>query len=265
MTLLQIIVLALVQGITEFLPISSSAHLILVSYLFDWPDQGLVLDAAVHLGTLFAVIFYFRHELGEMLMAWLRPDGSDRSVYMKRLGGLVIIASIPVLLIGWLAYDLVAAWLRDVRVIAVATLLFGVLLWWADARFPGADKLDRMTLRSALLIGLAQVLALVPGTSRSGITITAGRWMGFSAGAAARFSFLLSIPVIGIAGAHGIYQMVSERTPVAWQEFAAATLFAALAGWVCIAAFLALLKRVGLTPFIIYRLVLGAWLAFIAF
>jgi len=258
MSLLQILVLAIIQGLTEFLPVSSSAHLILVSYLFSWPDEGLVLDVAVHLGTLGAVLFYFRHELDAMIRAWLLPGGQPDGAWLRSLGLTVALASIPVLVVGLLAYDLVSTWLRDVRIIAGATLVFGILLLIADRYFPRGRNLEDLGLRRGMIIGLAQVLALIPGTSRSGITITMGRMLGFGAEAAARFSFLLSIPVILAAGLHGLYKLSTADTHVLWQEFFLAVLVAGLAGWLCIAAFLALLRKVGLVPFVVYRLGLGA-------
>ena len=261
MTWLQIVVLAVVQGLTEFLPVSSSAHLILVSHLTGWPDQGLSLDVAVHLGTLLAVLFYFRVDLYGLLAAWLPGAGGRNAPVLaqqRRLGLVLLVASIPVVLVGWLAYDLVAHWLRDLRVIAVATVVFGLALWLVDRLAPRVRDLQDINFGNGVLIGLAQVLALVPGTSRSGITITMGRLLGFNADSAARFSFLLSIPVIAAAGAQWCAGgWWSPMAVFAWQPFLVAVLLAALAGWLCIAAFLALLGRVGLTPFIIYRLLLG--------
>lgn len=265
MTGLQIVVLAVVQGLTEFLPVSSSAHLILISRLLAWPDQGLVLDVAVHLGTLLAAMFYFRADLVAMAAAVARGGGDAERQRQRLLALALAVASVPALLAGWLAWELIAGELRSLRVIAITTLVFGLLLWVADARFPRHRGLGDMSLRAALWIGLAQAVALVPGVSRSGVTITMGRFLGFDAGAAARFSFLLSIPVIGAAGAHGIWLLASGQVAVAWQSFLTAMVCAAFAGWVCIAAFLALLRRVGLVPFIAYRLVLGACLAYIAF
>lgn len=268
MTWLQIVVLAVVQGLTEFLPVSSSAHLILVSHLTGWPDQGLSLDVAVHLGTLLAVLFYFRVDLYGLLAAWLPGAGGRNAPVLaqqRRLGLVLLVASIPVLLIGWLAYDLVAHWLRDLRVIAVATVVFGLALWLVDRLAPRVRDLQDINFGNGVLIGLAQVLALVPGTSRSGITITMGRLLGFNADSAARFSFLLSIPVIAAAGANGVWKLVFTDGGVSWQPFLVAVLLAALAGWLCIAAFLALLGRVGLTPFILYRLMLGVVLCALVF
>jgi undecaprenyl-diphosphatase len=142
-------------------------------------------------------------------------------------------------------------------VVAVCTLIFGVLLWLADRVGPSNLALRNMTLAQGLAIGVAQVLALIPGTSRSGITITMGRLLGLGPEAAARFSFLLSIPVIGLAGAHGVWKLAVGDTDIRWQEFLAAAGLSVLAGWLCIAVFLALLRRVGLTPFVLYRLALG--------
>ena len=255
MTLIQIIVLSLIQGLTEFLPVSSSAHLILGSKVFSWPDQGLVFDVATHLGTLLAVLVYFRRDLWDMLTPWFGAGKGDEE--SRKLGLTLIVASIPAIIAGALLHGWVESALRDVRVIAISTIGFGLLLWWADARFARGKQLADMNMKSGVLIGLAQMLALVPGTSRSGITMTMARMLGFNTDTAARFSFLLSIPVIAAAGAYGVLRVLMHDASIDWFQFSLATLLSALAGWLCIAAFLALLKRVGLLPFIIYRLVLG--------
>jgi undecaprenyl-diphosphatase len=245
------------RALTEFLPVSSSAHLILASWLAGWQDQGLVLDVAVHLGTLLAVVFYFRTTLLEMALALLLPARYPELDAQRRLAVQVALASIPVLLAGWLAYDLVAGLLRDVRVLAWATIGFGLLLLLVD-RLARSDRgLPDLHLPGAVAIGLAQVLALVPGASRSGVTMTMGRALGLGADAAARFSFLLSIPVIGAAGGHGVLRVAQGQGAVQWGDFLLAAGIAAAAGWLCINVFLALLSRVGLLPFIIYRLLLG--------
>lgn len=263
MTLLQIIVLSLVQGLTEFLPVSSSAHLILGSHILGWPDQGLVFDVATHLGTLLAVLVYFRRDLARMITPWLQPvEGDDGA---RKLGLILLIASIPAIVAGSLLHGWVEASLRDVRVIAFTTIVFGLLLWWADARFSKDKVIGDINLKSALLIGFAQMLALIPGTSRSGITITTGRMLGFNADSAARFSFLLSIPVIAAAGVYGLLRMLADDTSTNWLQFGLAVATSALAGWACIAVFLALLKRIGLVPFVVYRLVLGIALLWLAF
>lgn len=261
MTLLQIIVLSVIQGLTEFLPVSSSAHLILGSRFLGWADQGLVFDVATHLGTLLAVLVYFRRDLTRMAAPWLGRGGNEQT---RKLGLILAVASVPAIVGGFLLHPLVESVLRDIRVIAFTTIVFGLLLWWADARFTRPRTLQDMTLRSGLLIGLAQLLALVPGTSRSGITITAGRMLGFDAGSAARFSFLLSIPVIAAAGGYGLLRVLGNDAPIDWWQFGLAVVLSALAGWVCIAAFLALLRRIGLVPFVFYRLALGCLLLWIA-
>ena len=263
MTLIQIIVLSLIQGLTEFLPVSSSAHLILGSKVFSWPDQGLVFDVATHLGTLLAVLVYFRDDLRKMLTSWfVAGKGSEDS---RKLGLILVVASIPAIVAGGLLHGWVESSLRDVRVVAVTTIGFGLLLWWADAHFAHKKQLAEINLKSGLLIGLAQMLALVPGTSRSGITITMGRMLGFNADSAARFSFLLSIPIIAAAGAYGVLRMLMHDASIDWLQFSLAILLSALAGWLCIAAFLALLKRVGLLPFVFYRLALGVALLWYTF
>lgn len=262
MTLLQIIVLALIQGLTEFLPVSSSAHLILGSQVFGWPDQGLVFDVATHLGTLLAVLVYFRRDLAQMAAPWLGCGGDEKT---RRLGLVLVLASVPAIVAGSMLHGLVESSLRDMRVIAFTTIGFGALLWWSDARCARHKDLQDMNMKTGLMIGLAQVLALVPGTSRSGITITVGRALGFDAGSAARFSFLLSIPVIAAAGTYGVVRMITNDTPTDWLQFGLAVLLSALAGWACIAVFLALLQRIGLVPFVIYRLALGIALLWLAF
>jgi undecaprenyl-diphosphatase len=263
MTLIQIIVLSLIQGLTEFLPVSSSAHLILGSRVFSWPDQGLVFDVATHLGTLLAVLVYFRKDLWKMVVPWLGSGKGDEA--SRNLGLTLIIASIPAIVAGGLLHSWVESALRDTRVIAFSTIGFGLLLWWADARFSRSKLMQDMNMKSGFIIGLAQMLALVPGTSRSGITITMGRMLGFDADSAARFSFLLSIPIIAAAGGYGVLRMLLHDAPIDWFQFGLAIVLSALAGWLCIAAFLALLQRVGLVPFVVYRLALGVALLWIAF
>ena len=260
MTLIQLIVLALIQGLTEFLPVSSSAHLILGSNAFGWPDQGLVYDTATHLGTLFAVLVYFRHELLDMGKSWLRPAVNDQDRQNRSLTLYLLIASVPVLLIGALAAGFVEQHLRDVRIVAWSTLVFGLLLWFAHAIGPRVKTVVDFNLKSALIVGVAQVFALIPGASRSGITITAARMLGYTPDAAARFSFLLAIPVISAVGLYSMLRITNGDSQIDWMQFCIGVVFAALAGWVCIAAFLELLKRVGLMPFVIYRLMLGIFL-----
>lgn len=253
MTLIQVIVLAVVQGLTEFLPISSAAHLILVSRVTGWVDQGLAFDTAVHAGTLAAVVVYFRHDLLRMAGA-LRAHAPDED---RRLLGAVAIATLPALLVGVLVAGLVSTYLRSPLLIAGTTLLFAVLLWLADRFTPKNLGVAAVGWKKALLVGLAQVLALIPGTSRSGITITAGLALGLTREAAARFSFLMSIPIIAAAGAWGFLKAVRTGETMDFAMFALGALISGIVGWLTIAAFLAWLRRAGLTPFVIYRLALG--------
>lgn len=257
MTLIQIIVLSIIQGLTEFLPVSSSAHLILGGYVFGWPEQGVVFDMAVHFGTLAAVVVYFRRDLRRMVLACIGTPKTGEALQRRRLAGHIALASLPALIAGYCFSDFIAGHLRDARVIAWATIGFGLLLWWGDARGPRDRALARLGWRSALVIGMAQVLSLIPGTSRSGVTITAGRFLGLDAHDAARFSFLLSIPIIAAAGGYGAWQVSRGVAAVDWAEFTLGAAIAAVTGWLCIAGFLALVKRVGLLPFVIYRLLLG--------
>ncbi len=258
MTLLHLIVLAAVQGITEFLPISSSGHLVLVPAVTDWPDQTLLVDVAVHVGTLLAVMAYFWRDVGAILAGTIRIARGRRDP-STRLVGLLFIGTIPVVIAGGLlvAYDL-TAYLRNTQVIAWTTIGFGLLLLIADRLFLTVRKLPQMTLAHAALIGLAQILSLIPGTSRSGITMTAARTLGFEREDAARYSMLLSIPtILAAAVLVGIDAWQTEDAG-ALQEAIFAGVLAFGFAIVSIAALLAWLRRATFTPFAVYRLVLGA-------
>jgi len=266
MDFLQIVVLALVQGFTEFLPISSSAHLILFPRLFGWSDQGLAFDVAVHLGTLGAVVWYFRTELAGMSRDWVGSLRQRRTVGDSRLAWAVLLGTIPVGLAGLLLKGFVETALRSPVVIAWATIIFGLLLWLADhvGRKIGQPRDERsLTWRDILLIGCAQAVALIPGTSRSGITMTAGLLLGLSRSAAARFSFLLSIPVIMLAGGLSVLDLVRGDHLVDWLSLSVGALLSGLSAYACIHLFLKLLERIGMLPFVIYRLTLGALLLYL--
>jgi undecaprenyl-diphosphatase len=252
---LQIITLALLQGITEFLPVSSSAHLILPAQLTDWPDQGLAFDVAVHLGTLAAVCTYFRHDLADYLSGTLtslktRQRNPASEEVMK-----LALATVPVVLCGFLLKDWIESSLRSVQVIAVATIFFGILLALADRRH---GETDSVSIQAAVFIGMCQVLALVPGTSRSGITITAALWLGLSRTKAARFSFLLAIPTIAGAALLTTLDLQQQLEPVDWVSLATGTVLAGTSAYLCINAFIRLVERTGMMPYVYYRLVLGA-------
>jgi undecaprenyl-diphosphatase len=257
------VILALVQGLTEFLPISSSAHLILVPVLIDWPDQGLAFDVAVHFGTLTAVVLYFRHQLWAMTRAWFGSLLTRNPDAEARLAWAVLLATIPLGLFGLLLHDVVESYLRSPLVIAVATILFGLLLWYADARGAQTRCEYRLSAGGVALIAFAQALALIPGTSRSGITITAGLLAGLDRKAAARFSFLLSIPAILMAAGYEGSKLLGGEHPVQWLPILLGVSVSAISAYACIHYFLKLLDRIGMLPFVWYRLVLGAVLLWV--
>ncbi len=263
----QACVLAVIQGLTEFLPISSSAHLVIPSLALGWPDQGLAFDVAVHVGTLAAVVFYYRHDLLTISRSWLQSLTGGGATADSRIVWYLLLASIPAGLVGVLQGDYIEAHARTLPVIATTTLLFGLLLGYADRyaqHKPGSRPVD---LTVAVLIGLAQALAPVPGVSRSGATITAALLLNLSRHDAARFSFLLSIPVIGGAGVLKTWDLAQGAAPVAWSMMTVAALISGVTAYLCIALFLRLLDRVGMMPFVYYRIALAAllyvvWLAY---
>ncbi len=258
MDFLEVFVLAVVQGLTEFLPISSSAHLILVPVFTGWQDQGLAFDVAVHVGTLFAVVTYFRGELHAMARDWGRSLLARRRVGESALAWAVLFGTIPVGLAGLLFSHAVEDLGRSAVVIAWATIGFGLLLGWADLK--GARRRDEHSVgwRDVVVIGLAQAVALIPGTSRSGITMTAGLGMGLTREAAARFSFLLSIPVIILAGGFEGLGLLESTAPVDWSDLGLGVVLSAVTAYLCIHYFLRFLGRMGMWPFVAYRLLLGA-------
>ncbi len=258
MELIHIIVLAVVQGLTEFLPISSSAHLILVPQLTGWPDQGLAFDVAVHLGSLAAVVFYFQRDLNRMTRDWFASLRQRQLVGESRLAWAVLWGTIPAGLAGLLLEDVVEQVLRSPLVVAWATIGFGVLLWIADRHARQNRNEHQLSWKDVLVVGCAQALALIPGTSRSGITMTAGLMLGLTREAAARFSFLLSIPLILAASGLLSVKLASSTAPVDWTAFVTGTLLSAVTAYVCIHFFLKLIGRMGMFPFVVYRLLLGA-------
>ena len=253
-----IFLLAVIQGLTEFLPVSSSAHLILPSQLLGWRDQGLAFDVAVHVGTLTAVCWYFRKEITAMLLAWLRSFRQTGVTDVNaRLAWLVLLATLPALVTGFLFNDIIERYLRSIKVIAMTTIVFGLLLWYADAKGVQEKKNDRMSWTSAMAVGMAQALALIPGTSRSGVTMTTSLLLGFDRQSAARFSFLLSIPLIGAAGVYKTLELMQAAQSPVWSELLTGVALSGVSAYLCIHFFLRLLDRVGMLPFVLYRLVLG--------
>lgn len=260
MDLVQAVILALLQGVVEFLPISSSGHLILVPAFLGWQDQGLAFDIAVHLGTLSAVVLYFKRDIRSMTVALFGRSGAGAPE--ARLAWGIIVATVPLGIAGILMADLVAGVLRSPAIIAATTAGFGVVLWLADRYTRGHRTERELAWTDIAVIGFAQVLALVPGTSRSGITMTAGLALGLSRAAAARFSFLLAIPAIGMASAWQLMQFAAEPGPTPWGLLALATAVSALTAFAAIAVFLRVIERIGLWVFAVYRLILAGVIAY---
>ena len=258
MPFLHIVVLTIIQGITEFLPVSSSGHLVLVPFVTGWQDQGLLMDVAVHVGTLAAVLVYFWRDLGQMLLGWIGGNWRRRDRQLGRaLGFYLVISAVPVILAGGAIYVLGHEMLRNPEVVAWATIGFGFLLYFADRIGITVREVEHMTLGHAFLLGLFQVLALIPGASRSGVTMTAARWLGYERPEAARFAMLMSIPVIAASGAVAGYEVWQRGDPLVTADAALAAALSFGVALVAIALLLALLRRVSFTPFVIYRLLLG--------
>ena len=253
----QAVMLALIQGLTEFLPISSSAHLILPSKILGWPDQGLAFDVAVHVGTLSAVMLYFRKDIVGMTTGGFRSVTQGRWNSDSRLLLMIVVATVPAGIAGLILNDYVDEYLRFTWIIATTTLIFGLLLWYADTTGKRNKNMSEMVLHLALFIGFAQALALIPGTSRSGITITAALLLGFNREAAARFSFLLSIPLILAGGGLKTLDLLSSADSVDWDIIALGVVISSVVAYATIGLFISLLDKVGMLPFVIYRLVLG--------
>jgi undecaprenyl-diphosphatase len=257
MSLIYVTVLALIQGLTEFLPVSSSGHLALVHSIIDMPDQGVLVDVALHGGTLLAVMAYFHKDLWRMLGGLLdllqRKNSADAALAM-----MITIATLPVIIAGGLlVLSGYADVLRTPQVIALSSIGFAIPLYLAD-RMTAQLAIDELTLKAALLIGLAQVCALIPGASRSGVTMTAGRACGLDRADAARFSMLLAMPVITLFALAGLVDLY--RAPNT-EMFSAALIGAALSAVVAfltIHGFLKLTARFSYTPFVVYRIALGA-------
>lgn len=254
-------VLAIVQGVTEFLPISSSAHLILVPIVAGWRDQGLAIDVAMHIGTLAAVCAYFWRDVGAMLRgtgALLRGRGGGEARLVMQLA----LATLPVVVAGLVLHDTIAHDWRDPVLIATTTAVFGIVLWIADRRSGVASgTVADSSWRQALLIGLAQALALVPGVSRSGITMTAALFLGFTRAEAARYSLLLSIPTTFAAGTLAAVELVRSGDAALQADAVIAGSLAFVGALAAVAALMAWLRIATFAPFVVYRLLLSAGLA----
>jgi undecaprenyl-diphosphatase len=250
----QAVVLGIVQGVTEFLPISSSGHLILVPHLFGWPDQGQAFDAVTHIGTFAALVAYFRTELAELL----------RGALSRRVVLILIVATVPAGLVGLIFGKTIEAHFRSPLLIAATTAFWGLVMWLADRRArpmaerPG-DPLASVGWVPGLTVGCAQAVALIPGTSRSGITISAGLFAGLDRATAARFSFLLGIPITAAAGGYKFLGLMNTGLPSAEAgPLVTAVLAAFASGWLAVWFLVGYLRRRSLTPFVVYRLLLAA-------
>lgn len=259
MDFLQVIVLALVQGISEFLPISSSAHLVLVPKLLGWQDQGLAFDVAVHVGTLTAILFYFKDSLKKLL-----ADFFASMMHRKKVGDSTIVwsvgfATLPVGLCGLALNDIIEQYARSGIIIAITTILFALVLFIADKNHGLKSEYD-MTIKLAFIIGLAQAIALIPGVSRSGITMSTALLLGFSRTASANFSFLMSIPVILLAGLLETVKLVNSPWHISWSDLILGAVVSGVSAYICVRLFMALISKMSMLPFVVYRLVLGVFL-----
>ena len=263
MTTLHIIVLAIVQGLTEFLPISSSGHLVLVPYLVEWTDQGLAFDVAVHFGSLIAVVVFFREDIVGLLRGSVQILGGDVRSPQAYMALAIALGTIPAAAAGLLFASWIEANLRDPAIIVYTLAGYGILMALADRYAKREKGITEVRIKDALIIGAAQALALVPGTSRSGVTITAGRLLGFERQDAARFSFLLSAPVILLATLYKGGELILGSVPVAWGELALGAAVSAVVAYLSIEFFMRFVTRIGLAPFAIYRLGLAALIVYV--
>lgn len=254
--MLEVILLAIIQGVTEFLPISSSAHLVLPSQLFGWHDQGLAFDVAVHLGSLFAILLYFRQDIITLSSGWLQHVIYRKKSTEAHLAWCIALATVPAVICGYFLNDYMDE-LRNLFIIASTTLFFGLLLGFADCCGKKNTKTD-IHYWQALFIGFMQALALIPGTSRSGITMTAALLLGFSRVTSAKFSFYLSIPLIAAASCLQLSELVQQETGVDWGFLLLAVTASFISAYACIHYFLKLIERLGFMPFVIYRVILAA-------
>jgi undecaprenyl-diphosphatase len=262
---LQVVVLAVIQGVTEILPISSSGHLLLPSILLGWPDQGLAFDVAMHMGTLAAVIIYFRKDLWAMIQSWCGSVFKQQHDQHSRLAWQIALATIPAAIVGVLADDYIEENFRHIGVVTTTTFVYAILLAFADRTGHHRTGIFSMTWRMALIIGCAQALALIPGTSRSGVTMTAALLLGMTRESSARFSFLMSVPIIAAAGSLKMLDLIQHPPAEGWTIVFVGMFIAAITAYLCIAGFLRFIASIGMMPFVIYRLLLGCVLIGVMF
>jgi undecaprenyl-diphosphatase len=266
MPLFHLLLVALIQGLTEFLPVSSSGHLILIPKLTGWADQGQTIDVAVHIGTLFAVVIYFWADVRIGLAGIPRLLRGRADTPGSKLALCLVIATIPVILIGLvLKVTGLSDMMRSTAVIGWTMLIFGVVLYWADQKGPMTQDDKQWSLKHALIMGLWQAVALIPGTSRSGITITAGRWLGYDRAGAARLSMLMSIPTIFASGVLLGAEVIKDADMEMARDAGIAAVFSFVAALLALTLMMRLLRSVSFTPYVIYRIFLGVVLLAIAY
>ena len=266
MPLFHLFLLAVIQGVTEFLPVSSSGHLILLPGLTGMEDQGLALDVAVHVGTLFAVVAYFWTDVKLALAGTFRLLKGKIDTQGAFLALCLLIATIPVILLGLILHlSGLSEMIRSVAVIGWTMLVFGLLLYWADKAGPRIKTAETWTIKHAALMGLAQMFALIPGTSRSGVTITAARALGYEREGAAKLSMLMSIPTILASGTLLAGDALANATPQMWKDAGIAAVFAFVSALLALVLMMRLLRSVSFTPYVIYRIILGAVLLVYAY
>lgn len=258
MEVLQILILSTIQGLTEFLPISSSAHLIISSSILGQKTQSITVDIFAHGGSLFAVIIYFRAELANALKDY-KFSSSDSFLNKLFLG------SFPILIIGFFFREFISENLRTLDIIAISTIFFGILLWIADRTTKDQSSNESVSLKHAFFIGLAQCLALIPGTSRSAITIICALFLSYSRTIASKFAFMLAIPTLGIILLSEVISLGFSSLEINWLDVLLVLTFSFLSSYLCIGIFLKLIERIGFTPFVIYRVLLGIFLLFLAY
>lgn len=258
MSNINIFLLAFIQGFTEFLPVSSSGHLVLFAKYFSSFDQGQAIDIALHIGSLIAVVLYFFATIKEMLIAlWEQRFKPNFEIYGVRLAYLIVIATIPAIVIGGCLSYFGTDWTRNTKLVAYLLILYSLLLWYADTSYDDKKTLQNINIKDALLIGLAQSLAFMPGTSRSGITITMGRILGYKRSDAAKFSMLLSIPSIlaaGVVASIGLYQ---TEDVTQWILGGKAIILSFVFSFIAILFMMKWLRTKTFLPFVIYRIILG--------
>lgn len=263
MTDLQVVVLAIVQGLTEFLPISSSGHLVLVPAFFGWTDQGLAFDVAVHFGSLIAVLLFFRKDILALLRGGFEVLGLNVKTIESRMALGIGLGTIPAAIAGLMFADWIASNLRSPMVVVYTLAGYAILMLLADRYGRKSREIASVQIKDAVLIGLAQALALIPGTSRSGVTISAAMALGFERQDAARFSFLLAVPVILLATLYSLYGLLNAEIDVAWGQIAVGVTVSAVVAYLSIEFFMRFVSRIGLLPFAIYRLVLAGVILYV--